>query len=202
MSAVSEQHLAINGNGALRRTISENEPVNGNNGICHQNPTTDDEWSRASSEEHSDYGAEKQSMDDLDKKAREFLIERLDPVADFYLLNFTNTEKCAFPQVQRTTNIVRRQCRCPNGKCEKLKIKKVGEGKYTIGGRNVFIRVSIDLFCYTLESLYFLFAENLLRNRLLNSFFYVHYSFFLITFTFLYPADFMYSFVIFKATSQ
>ncbi|XP_065201355.1 growth arrest-specific protein 2-like isoform X2 [Planococcus citri] len=108
-----DENIAINGNGVLRRTTSEYGPLNGTNGKSHHvDSAAEDEWSRESSEERSDYGGtDRQSTDDLDKK------------------------------VQRTTHIVRKQCRCATGKCEKLQVKKVGEGRYTIGGRNVFIRL-------------------------------------------------------------
>lgn len=46
-------------------------------------------------------------------------------------------------QVQLVTRLMERGCSCGNGKCSKLlKVKKVGEGRYNIAGRNVFIRVS------------------------------------------------------------
>jgi hypothetical protein len=34
-----------------------------------------------------------------------------------------------------------RRCQCQGGRCSRLKVKKLGEGKYNIAGRNVFIRV-------------------------------------------------------------
>ncbi|CAG2069409.1 unnamed protein product, partial [Timema podura] len=43
-------------------------------------------------------------------------------------------------RVQQATRAAQRQCQCPNARCSKLKVKKVGEGKYNIAGRNVFIR--------------------------------------------------------------
>jgi hypothetical protein len=46
-------------------------------------------------------------------------------------------------QVQQVTRVAQRHCQCPSSKCNKLKVKKVGEGRYNIAGRNVFIRVSI-----------------------------------------------------------
>lgn len=45
-------------------------------------------------------------------------------------------------QVRRATEAVQRLCQCPSEKCSKLKVRKVGEGRYHIAGRNVFIRVS------------------------------------------------------------
>lgn len=66
----ADENVPVNGNGNLRRTTSEC-PINGSNGKSHIDNTTEDEWSRASSEEHSDYGAD-QSIDDLDKKVRNF----------------------------------------------------------------------------------------------------------------------------------
>lgn len=44
-------------------------------------------------------------------------------------------------QVQHVTRVAQKHCHCSEGKCEKLKVKKVGEGKYNIAGRNVFVRV-------------------------------------------------------------
>lgn len=44
-------------------------------------------------------------------------------------------------RVQHATRLMQRNCNCANGKCSKLKVKKVGEGKYNIAGRNVFIRL-------------------------------------------------------------
>ncbi|XP_063832050.1 GAS2-like protein 3 [Ostrinia nubilalis] len=45
-------------------------------------------------------------------------------------------------RVQLVTRLMERGCRCGDGKCSKLlKVKKVGEGRYNIAGRNVFIRL-------------------------------------------------------------
>lgn len=63
----------------MRRTTSEGTRINGNSGgiVARETTngdgrpgdvTTEDEWSRASSEDRSDYDTEKQSTDDLDKK--------------------------------------------------------------------------------------------------------------------------------------
>lgn len=42
---------------------------------------------------------------------------------------------------------MQRSCHCSeDGKCSKLRVRKVGEGRYNIAGRNVFIRVSLK-FC-------------------------------------------------------
>lgn len=43
--------------------------------------------------------------------------------------------------MQHVTRVAQKHCHCSDGKCEKLKVKKVGEGKYNIAGRNVFVRV-------------------------------------------------------------
>lgn len=51
-------------------------------------------------------------------------------------------------QVRRATEAVQRLCQCPSEKCSKLKVRKVGEGRYHIAGRNVFIRVRIYPFWY------------------------------------------------------
>lgn len=67
----------MNGRSNLRRTTSEGGQMNNNcvvntNGTLHQGDvTTEDEWSRASSEDRSDSGGvDKQSNDDLDKKVQ------------------------------------------------------------------------------------------------------------------------------------
>lgn len=46
-------------------------------------------------------------------------------------------------KVQQATRLMQRNCNCANGKCSKLKVRKVGEGKYNIAGKNVFVRVSV-----------------------------------------------------------
>lgn len=46
-------------------------------------------------------------------------------------------------KVQQATRLMQRNCNCANGKCSKLRVRKVGEGKYNIAGKNVFVRVSI-----------------------------------------------------------
>lgn len=49
-------------------------------------------------------------------------------------------------KVQAATRLMQRNCNCANGKCSKLRVKKVGEGKYNIAGRNVFVRVRMQFF--------------------------------------------------------
>ncbi|CAF4909843.1 unnamed protein product [Pieris macdunnoughi] len=45
-------------------------------------------------------------------------------------------------RVQSITRLLERGCRCGSVKCSRLlKVKKVGEGRYNIAGRNVFIRL-------------------------------------------------------------
>lgn len=45
-------------------------------------------------------------------------------------------------KVQLAAKLMQRNCNCANGKCDKLRVRKVGEGKYNIAGKNVFVRVS------------------------------------------------------------
>lgn len=45
-------------------------------------------------------------------------------------------------KVQLAARLMQRNCNCANGKCSRLNVRKVGEGKYNIAGKNVFIRVS------------------------------------------------------------
>nr|XP_024214775.1 growth arrest-specific protein 2 [Halyomorpha halys] len=44
-------------------------------------------------------------------------------------------------KVKYVTKAALRQCRCIGSKCDKLKVRKVGEGRYNIFGRNVFVRL-------------------------------------------------------------
>ncbi|KAG5868660.1 hypothetical protein JTB14_015668, partial [Gonioctena quinquepunctata] len=44
-------------------------------------------------------------------------------------------------KVQLAARLMQKNCNCSNGKCDKLKIRKVGEGKYNIAGKNVFVRL-------------------------------------------------------------
>lgn len=44
-------------------------------------------------------------------------------------------------KVQLAARLMQRNCNCASGKCDKLRVRKVGEGKYNIAGKNVFIRV-------------------------------------------------------------
>ncbi|CAH0560976.1 unnamed protein product [Brassicogethes aeneus] len=44
-------------------------------------------------------------------------------------------------KVQTAARLMQRNCNCSSGKCNKLNVSKVGEGKYNIAGKNVFIRL-------------------------------------------------------------
>jgi len=55
-------------------------------------------------------------------------------------------------QVRRATEAIQRLCQCPSEKCSKLNVRKVGEGRYHIAGRNVFIRVCFQ--CHTNWEIY------------------------------------------------
>ncbi|XP_072382037.1 growth arrest-specific protein 2-like isoform X2 [Diabrotica undecimpunctata] len=44
-------------------------------------------------------------------------------------------------KVQLAARLMQKNCNCSSGRCEKLKIRKVGEGKYNIAGKNVFVRL-------------------------------------------------------------
>lgn len=92
-------------------------PVSGaSDGVPSDN--TEDEWSRGSGEDpdleiESVRGPGGDDVTELDRK------------------------------VQQATRLMQRNCNCANGKCSKLKVRKVGEGKYNIAGKNVFVRVSM-----------------------------------------------------------
>ncbi|XP_046394147.1 growth arrest-specific protein 2-like isoform X2 [Ischnura elegans] len=53
----------------------------------------------------------------------------------------TELDRRILLQVQQVARMSERRCQCPAGKCSRLKVKKLGEGKYSIAGRNVFIRL-------------------------------------------------------------
>nr|CAI5866765.1 unnamed protein product [Callosobruchus analis] len=44
-------------------------------------------------------------------------------------------------KVQLAARLMQKNCNCSNGKCDKLNVRKVGEGKYNIAGKNVFVRL-------------------------------------------------------------
>uniref|UniRef100_A0A8D8ZW67 GAS2-like protein 1 n=1 Tax=Cacopsylla melanoneura TaxID=428564 RepID=A0A8D8ZW67_9HEMI len=73
--------------------------------------TTSDEWSRGSPEDPEDEVEVDPRLNELDRK------------------------------VKQATRVAQKLCHCPSDRCQKLKIKKIGEGKYCVAGRNVFIRL-------------------------------------------------------------
>ncbi|KAI5732484.1 hypothetical protein M8J76_000870 [Diaphorina citri] len=73
--------------------------------------TTSDEWSRGSPEDPEDEVEVDPRLNELDRK------------------------------VKQATRVAQKLCHCPSDRCGKLKIKKIGEGKYCVAGRNVFIRL-------------------------------------------------------------
>jgi hypothetical protein len=105
----------------LRRTASEGNtgPGTTSAGASDGVPsdTTEDDWSRGSGEDpdleiDQDLGqGDHTEISELDRR------------------------------VQQVTRVAQRHCQCPSTKCNKLKVKKVGEGRYNIAGRNVFIRL-------------------------------------------------------------
>ncbi|GFG33252.1 hypothetical protein Cfor_04560 [Coptotermes formosanus] len=105
----------------LRRTASEGNtgPAATSAGASDGVPsdTTEDDWSRGSGE-------------DPDLEIDQDLGQR------------DHTEITELDRrVQQVTRVAQRHCQCPSTKCNKLKVKKVGEGRYNIAGRNVFIRL-------------------------------------------------------------
>lgn len=44
-------------------------------------------------------------------------------------------------KVQLATRLMQNSCRCSKERCSNMRVKKVGEGKYNIAGRNVFVRL-------------------------------------------------------------
>ncbi|XP_075234830.1 growth arrest-specific protein 2-like [Lycorma delicatula] len=122
--SISERRsLVLDNSGSgdtLRRTASEGgagaQPPGGGASDGVPSDTTEDDWSRGSGEDP-----------DLE------IIEQT-PVAD---RNMSDLDR----KVQHATRAAQRHCHCTGEKCDKLKVKKVGEGRYNIAGRNVFVRL-------------------------------------------------------------
>ncbi|CAH1393532.1 unnamed protein product [Nezara viridula] len=79
--------------------------------VGNSEPDVTDDWSRSSTEEPLENELPEAGLNDLDVK------------------------------VKYVTKAALRQCRCIGSKCDKLKVRKVGEGRYNIFGRNVFVRL-------------------------------------------------------------
>uniref|UniRef100_A0A146L4M9 Growth arrest-specific protein 2 n=4 Tax=Lygus hesperus TaxID=30085 RepID=A0A146L4M9_LYGHE len=77
----------------------------------NRSDTTEDDWSRGSIEDSSELDGSNCVLNDLDLK------------------------------VKSVARVAQKQCQCIGHRCEKLRVKKVGEGKYNIAGRNVFVRL-------------------------------------------------------------
>ncbi|KAJ8964121.1 hypothetical protein NQ314_005117 [Rhamnusium bicolor] len=45
-------------------------------------------------------------------------------------------------KVQLAARLMQRNCNCASGKCDKLKVRKVGEGKYNIAGKNFSLGIA------------------------------------------------------------
>lgn len=91
-------------------------PSGASDGVPSDN--TEDEWSRGSGEDP-----------DLEIQPE----MRRGPTGDA----LTELDR----KVQHATRLMQKNCNCSNGKCSKLSVKKVGEGRYNIAGKNVFIRL-------------------------------------------------------------
>jgi len=81
---------------------------------------TEDEWSRGSGE-------------DPDLEIEPIVAPPKSPTGE----TLTELDR----KVQQATRLMQKNCNCSNAKCSKLSVKKVGEGKYNIAGRNVFVRL-------------------------------------------------------------
>lgn len=102
----------------IRRTVSEGNTMREGASDGVPSDTTEDDWSRGSGED-----PDLELDQDISGPGRGDELTELDR------------------KVQQATRLAQRQCHCPSSKCPKLKVKKVGEGKYNIAGRNVFIRL-------------------------------------------------------------
>ncbi|XP_049836885.1 uncharacterized protein LOC126281741 [Schistocerca gregaria] len=106
-----------------RRTVSEGHAAS--DGVPSDATEVDDDWSRGSADADGDA-----DQDDADG---ELELDGDGSRAE----DVTELDR----KVQQATRLAQRQCHCPSGRCPKLKVRKVGEGKYNIAGRNVFVRL-------------------------------------------------------------
>ncbi|XP_031781590.1 growth arrest-specific protein 2 isoform X1 [Nasonia vitripennis] len=106
----------------MRRSVSDNGPT-GSDGV--PSDTTEDDWSRGSADDPDEVLSPSSSPSPSSTE----LPEHSGPL--------TELDR----KVRRATEAVQRLCQCPSSKCSKLKVRKVGEGRYHIAGRNVFIRL-------------------------------------------------------------
>ncbi|XP_046748329.1 growth arrest-specific protein 2-like isoform X2 [Diprion similis] len=106
----------------MRRSVSDNGPT-GSDGV--PSDTTEDDWSRGSAEDPDEVPSPSISPSPTPAEPP----EHSGPI--------TELDR----KVRRAAEAVQRLCQCPSSKCSKLKVRKVGEGRYHIAGRNVFIRL-------------------------------------------------------------
>ncbi|XP_043268222.1 growth arrest-specific protein 2-like isoform X1 [Venturia canescens] len=110
----------VNHEPEMRRSASDNGPT-GSDGV--PSDTTEDDWSRGSAEDPDDVPSPSISPSPAEPPEHTGPITELDR------------------KVRKAAEAVQRLCQCPSEKCSKLKVRKVGEGRYYIAGRNVFIRL-------------------------------------------------------------
>ncbi|XP_063992444.1 growth arrest-specific protein 2-like isoform X1 [Diachasmimorpha longicaudata] len=103
----------------MRRSVSDNGPT-GSDGV--PSDTTEDDWSRGSAEDPDE-------VSPVSSPSPAEPPEHVGPV--------TELDR----KVRRVAEQVQRLCQCSHEKCSRLKVRKVGEGRYHIAGRNVFIRL-------------------------------------------------------------
>ncbi|XP_012273658.1 growth arrest-specific protein 2 isoform X2 [Orussus abietinus] len=106
----------------MRRSVSDNGPT-GSDGV--PSDTTEDDWSRGSAEDPDEVLSPSSSPSPSPAEPP----EHTGPI--------TELDR----KVRQATEAMQRLCQCPSNKCSKLKVRKVGEGRYHIAGRNVFIRL-------------------------------------------------------------
>ncbi|XP_044012935.1 growth arrest-specific protein 2-like isoform X2 [Aphidius gifuensis] len=100
----------------MRRSVSDNGPT-GSDGV--PSDTTEDDWSRGSAEDPDEVLSPSTSPAPVEPP------EHVGPITELD---------------RKVRRAAERLCQCSE-KCSKLKVRKVGEGRYNIAGRNVFIRL-------------------------------------------------------------
>ncbi|XP_057340326.1 growth arrest-specific protein 2-like isoform X1 [Microplitis mediator] len=124
----------------MRRSVSDNGPT-GSDGV--PSDTTEDDWSRGSAEDPDELPSPVSSPSPAEPPEHVGPITELDRKIFKYIDAGTQTpgNLTTNSSVRRAAEAIHRLCQCSNEKCSKLKVRKVGEGRYHIAGRNVFIRL-------------------------------------------------------------
>lgn len=112
-------------------------------GVPSDHTEEEDEWSRGSGEDPDEEDAIDGVRQVQEPPPSPEAIARPTSAAGGLIMNgagdtsMTELDR----KVQLATRLMQNSCRCSKERCSNVKVKKVGEGKYNIAGRNVFVRL-------------------------------------------------------------